>query len=196
MIDVTDEGQRNEVRITDGARLNGRVVLRGSNNSVSIEAGCISKSIYIECGNAATIQIGARCNINDIYVYALKKSRLSIGAHCEFNVRTRFLMHEEGSILVGDACLFASDIEVSISDMHSIIDVSTGRRLNPARNIKIGGKVWVGQRATILKGVEIGSGSVIGAGSVVTKSLPSNCVGAGNPARVVKTGVSWTRELI
>ncbi len=38
-----------------------------------------------------------------------------------------------------------------------------------------------------MKNVEIGDNSVIGAGSVVTKSIPSNVIAAGNPAVVVKS---------
>lgn len=46
--------------------------------------------------------------------------------------------------------------------------------------------VWVGAHCIILKGVTIGARSVIGAGSVVTKSIPADCVAAGNPCKVIK----------
>ncbi|HEV8661317.1 MAG TPA: acyltransferase [Thermoanaerobaculia bacterium] len=53
-------------------------------------------------------------------------------------------------------------------------------------DITIGENVWFGARCIVLKGVTIGDNSVIAAGSVVVKSIPANCVAAGNPARVVK----------
>ena len=43
---------------------------------------------------------------------------------------------------------------------------------------------WV--RATILPGVTIGDNAVIGAASVVTKSVPTNSIAVGNPAKIVK----------
>lgn len=38
---------------------------------------------------------------------------------------------------------------------------------------------------TILKGVHIGDNVIIGAGSLVNKDVPSDCVVAGNPAKVI-----------
>ena len=55
-----------------------------------------------------------------------------------------------------------------------------------AAPIVIEDDVWVGAHSIILKGVTIGARSIIGAGSVVTKSIPTDCVAAGNPCRVIK----------
>lgn len=53
--------------------------------------------------------------------------------------------------------------------------------------IVIEDNVWIGQHATILKGVVIGKGSIIAASAVVTKDVPAYSVAAGNPAKVVKS---------
>lgn len=47
--------------------------------------------------------------------------------------------------------------------------------------------VWIGAHSIVLKGVTIGARSVIGAGSVVTKSIPADCIAAGNPCKVIRT---------
>ena len=41
-------------------------------------------------------------------------------------------------------------------------------------------------RCIILKGVTVGARSVIGSGSIVTKSIPSDCIAAGNPCKVIR----------
>lgn len=46
--------------------------------------------------------------------------------------------------------------------------------------------VWIGDKATILPNVRIGTGVIIAANAVVTKSVPAYTIVAGNPARVVK----------
>lgn len=52
--------------------------------------------------------------------------------------------------------------------------------------IVVGDDVWIGEKAIVLKSVNIGKGSVIGAGAVVTKNIPPYSVAAGNPAKVIK----------
>ena len=60
------------------------------------------------------------------------------------------------------------------------------RPLYSKGSVVIGKNVWIGDKVTILPNVKIGDGSVIGANSVVTKDVPSYCVAAGNPAKVIK----------
>jgi virginiamycin A acetyltransferase len=52
--------------------------------------------------------------------------------------------------------------------------------------IRIGNDVWIGTKAVLLSGVEIGDGAVIGAGAVVTKDVPPYCIAVGVPAAVVR----------
>lgn len=54
----------------------------------------------------------------------------------------------------------------------------------------IGSNSLVGINSIILPGVHVGNHCVIGAGSVVTKDVPDHCIAAGNPAKVIKTGIS------
>lgn len=53
----------------------------------------------------------------------------------------------------------------------------------------IGKNCFVGVNSLICPGVHIGNQCVIGGGSVVTKDIPDNCIAAGVPARVIKTGI-------
>ena len=52
--------------------------------------------------------------------------------------------------------------------------------------IRIGDGAWVGARAVICPGVEIGDCAVVTAGSVATRSIPALEVHAGNPAVLVR----------
>ncbi|MCD7924948.1 MAG: hypothetical protein LUI85_09745 [Bacteroides sp.] len=47
--------------------------------------------------------------------------------------------------------------------------------------------VLIGARCIILKGVTIGARSVIGSGSIVTRSIPADCIAAGNQCKVIRT---------
>ena len=56
------------------------------------------------------------------------------------------------------------------------------------KKVTVGDGVWIGASSIILPGVCVGDGVTIAAGSVVTKSVPDNCLVAGVPARVMKSG--------
>jgi maltose O-acetyltransferase len=66
-------------------------------------------------------------------------------------------------------------------------DASTKSTSNYTRlgSITIEDNVFIGARALIMPGVTIGKNSIIGAGSIVTKSIPTDSIALGNPARVV-----------
>ena len=94
-------------------------------------------------------------------------------------------------IIIGDNVLIAS--KVYISD-HSHGEISKEelsfspikRKLFSKGPVIIENNVWLGEGVIILPNVIIGENSIIGANSVVSKSVPKNCVAAGNPARIIR----------
>lgn len=99
----------------------------------------------------------------------------------------------DGPILIGEDCMFSTDIELFAGDGHAIFDILSRTKLNPARPILIEDHVWIGRGASVMKGCTIGRGSIIGAMSVVTKDVMARSAVVGNPARRARSGVSWAR---
>ena len=91
--------------------------------------------------------------------------------------------------------MFSFDTVIWSTDGHAIIKNNEMQAYNTTRPIVIDDKVWVGQGVTICKGTHISSNSVVGISSVVTKSFDEgNVILAGNPAKIVKTGIRWEWE--
>jgi acetyltransferase-like isoleucine patch superfamily enzyme len=87
-------------------------------------------------------------------------------------------------IVIGDGVMMANGSYITDSDWHTLYDRT--RRDDTATPVRIGDNVWLGDHATVLKGVTIGENSVVAARAVVTRDVPANVVVAGNPARVVR----------
>jgi acetyltransferase-like isoleucine patch superfamily enzyme len=136
------------------------------------------------------------------------EGKIKIGAHCSFGSGTRMDCRE--SISIGEYVLISWDVLIADFDPHPIdpeerademqhsqnliwpnFSRGAGKKIDYKTNfitrpILIEDKVWIGERALILKGVKIGYGSLVAAGAVVTHDVPAYSVVAGNPARVVK----------
>ena len=59
-----------------------------------------------------------------------------------------------------------------------------------AGHVTVGRGAMIGAGAVVLPKVVIGENSVIAAGAVVTRSVPSNCMAAGNPAKILKNDIA------
>ena len=117
-------------------------------------------------------------------MYVEPGAELTIGNNVGMS-STRIWVHD--SVAVSDNVKLGACVLITDTDAHPM-DYMTRRTSNEGTKsapIEIEDDVWVGAHSIILKGVTIGARSIIGAGSVVTKSIPADCVAAGNPCRVI-----------
>lgn len=94
----------------------------------------------------------------------------------------------EQSIEIGYDCIIAWGCFISDSNWH---ELSGSERCRP---VTIGNLVWIGHDVSVLSGAKIGDGCVVGAKSLVLgkEYQPFNLL-AGNPARVVRENITWSR---
>jgi acetyltransferase-like isoleucine patch superfamily enzyme len=99
-------------------------------------------------------------------------------------------IHAYQSITIGQRCLIAANCQIIDGSGHDLSFDDVTQRIfttGDSSPIVIQDNVWIGANSLILPGVTIGQGSVIGAGSVVTKTIPSMVIAAGNPAKVIRS---------
>ena len=94
--------------------------------------------------------------------------------------------------------MFSNTIDIWCTDGHTILDAETGEIINrQKRPLKIGNHCWIGQYAKLMKNTQLSDDTIVGIGAVVTKSFTDrNVVVAGNPAQIVKHGVTWSNKPI
>ena len=172
--------------------------IKGEGNNIVIEPGCILCGVvfYIR-GNNHTITIGRECRFNrgGSLWFEDNNCSLIIGKRCTFE-DVHIAVTEPGSrVFIGADCMFAYDIDVRTGDSHSIMSTETKKRINYAQDVLIGNHVWIAAHSILLKGVYISDHSVVATGSVVSKQFKKEgCLIAGNPARIVKEQITWSRN--
>lgn len=114
-----------------------------------------------------------------------ENAKLILGDGSFINVDSKIYCKEK--IEIGNDTFIGEEVIIRDTDEHSVIR----EHYKNTQPIKIGNHVWIGMRAMILKGVTIGDNSIVAAGSIVTKNVPSNCLVAGNPAKIIKNNVYW-----
>ncbi|WP_256105548.1 DapH/DapD/GlmU-related protein [Streptomyces sp. ODS05-4] len=116
-------------------------------------------------------------------VYSDHGVNITVGREVFVNQGCRF--NDIGGIEIGDEVMLGPDVSL----------ISAGHPLDPRQRrtgitkapIRIGRNVWIGARATVLQGVDVGADAVVAAGAVVTRDVPAGTLVAGVPARVVRT---------
>lgn len=176
-----------------------RVRSTGANNRLVLEDGVrLHNVIFNISGSDNVIRIGEKCSLNDT-IFSTEEDHNSILLGCGTTTTGGVMCSaiEGTKVVIGADCMISQDVYISTGDGHGIID-DAGKRTNYSCDIEIGDHVWVGYRSIINKGVNIPVNCIIGAGSMVSKALNDElspgCVVGGNPAKLIKSKINWTRN--
>ena len=106
--------------------------------------------------------------------------KLEIGDNVWLGERT--VLHNIEHIYIGSNTALGHEVFIT-SGGH---DVRSRLFSYKNQEVHVGDQVWIGSRATILAGVQIGQGTVVAAGSVVTKPTEAWSIYGGVPARKLR----------
>ena len=134
------------------------------------------RTLIKQCGN--NVRIGT--NVQIVNWKGLEiGDNVSIHANCYIDAA--------GEMEIGNNVSIAHNCSL-LSTNHGWVDISLPIKYNPVSfgKVVINEDVWIGCGCRILSNVVIGSRSIIAAGAVVNKSIDSNSIYGGIPARLIK----------
>jgi acetyltransferase-like isoleucine patch superfamily enzyme len=104
--------------------------------------------------------------------------RIGDGARLNYGVS----IAAQAAVTIGARARIGPYVMIVDSDFH---DPYVRTRRPAPRPVVIEDDVWIGAKASVLRGVRIGRGAIVGTGAVVTRDVEPFAVVAGVPARVV-----------
>lgn len=176
-----------------------KVIIKGKNNVINIDksARFVETTINIDSNNSyINIKNIKYMRYSTIFIYNGDNQSVTIEDGTSIEGATFYTCSEGSSIRIEKNCMLANGISLWSGDGHAIIDKSINKVLNNKQNnIVIGENSWLAQDCKLLKNAKIPPNTIIGASSIVTKPFVDEyTVIAGNPAKVVKTNVTWDRK--
>lgn len=89
-----------------------------------------------------------------------------------------------GGVTIGNGVRLGPSVMIATMN-HANKSNSFIKKKKELKAVEIGSNTWIGHNVTILPGTTIGENCIIAAGAVITKNIPSNCIAAGVPAKVI-----------
>ena len=126
------------------------------------------------------------CTLYKRLFWSKERQARSVGVTLGNNnfIDSRFWSSEPYLITIGNNCQITSGVKFFTHGGGQVIRDKLPD-FDSFGKIVIGDFVYLGTNVLVLPGVTIGDNVLVAAGSVVTKSIPSNCVVAGNPVKFI-----------
>lgn len=188
---------KGEKRLRFGRIKGLKIILRGTNNLIKIGFPCIFENSIIKCtGNNCQIDIGRNGKIRNTLIKCCDGQN----QHCHIGEEAsiwglELVIRNETSCWIGNRALFSKNITIWTADGHTIIDKASNKIINNQKyEVMIGDDCWICQNSQFTKNASIPNQTIVAMGSVVSRKFKEeNTIIAGNPAKVVKTGIEHLR---
>jgi acetyltransferase-like isoleucine patch superfamily enzyme len=152
---------------------------------------------YLDIKFAIVLFVATRIRKIRAFIFRIKGYDISISTIIEGSVKLDKLYPQ--GIHIGENTLIAGGTIILSHDHCKRV----GNNNPYLVDTYIGKNCFIAVGSIILPGVKIGNEVIVGAGSVVTKNVPSNCIVAGNPAKVIRENIkmndfaaleNWSQE--
>ncbi|MDR0571737.1 MAG: hypothetical protein LBG48_02680 [Rickettsiales bacterium] len=175
------------------------IVITGNGNVVKLNLPIKAKGSRLTIGsNNGYFEIGPSEQFNGVEMLAMNGTgqNVKIGENVSILGKVNIYMTYNTSLIIGKDCMFSADISIRLTDAHTIFDKNTEEILNKPRHaLVIGNHCWIGQFVRIAKNAVIPDNTIVGMCSVVTRKFTEEYTAiAGNPAKVIRTGISWDKS--
>jgi acetyltransferase-like isoleucine patch superfamily enzyme len=157
------------------------------------------------------VEVGERCYLYSSFAFQRYRSRRPVGVRIgddtgvyegsvfdlgpagevrigRFSTVVSPVFLTNGRVEIGDFAFISHDVVIADDAIAVPPDAVAGVGRDPEQEspaIVLGEDVWVGTKAVLLAGTQLGDGAIVGAGAVVDRPVPPYAIVAGNPARLV-----------
>jgi len=119
---------------------------------------------------------------------------VKVGNGCR--IMTKRFGNEPFLIEIGNDVTITANVVILTHDGSTWLFRDEKGRRYAYKRVKIGNNVFIGTNSIIMPGVIIEDKVIIGAGSVVTKSIPSGSIVAGNPAKIIGSYETYGQNVL
>ncbi|MBL7491008.1 acyltransferase [Frankia sp. AgB1.9] len=134
------------------------VILCAPRGKLTIRGSVLVRDVHLEVEDGALLDLGADF----------------VGPHCVLVARRQ--------VVIGAGSLLAEMCVVRDQDHVVTPGIPGSAMVFAASPVTLGRDVWLGAKATVLRGVTVGDGAIVGAGAVVTSDVAAGARVAGVPA--------------
>lgn len=179
---------------------NSQITFKGVNNILYCEGNVklVGARFSFEGNNSLIYLSSAQYSQYSFTLIIYNDSTFFIGRENNMSSPININIQENQNLIIGADCSISSGVNIRTADIHPMYNEQTKERINSAKSVFIGDHVWIGHLAYISRGAKIGSGAIIENYSFVPHNakIPSNSLVVGNPVKIEKKDVFFTKDFL